>query len=88
MRRSEAGTKRRTVQELVDHFDTYDMGQEWERMPEAQFDVDIRTRTRLLPIDEDLAARVSEIARSRKVRAQDLVDGWLREKIGEYPGTP
>ena len=36
-----------TLDELVAFFDTHDMGEDWEGLPEAEFDVDIQRRTHI-----------------------------------------
>ncbi len=72
-----------SVDELVEFFDTHDLGEYWDQMPEAHFEVDIKRKTHLFAIDDELAARVSEIARSRQIPSQMLVNSWLREKILE-----
>ena len=41
-----------SVQELVEFFDTHDMGDYWDRMPEAHFEVDIRRRSHLVVVWE------------------------------------
>jgi len=72
-----------SLDELVEFFDTHDVGEYWDQMPEAHFEVDIKTKTHLFAIDDDLATELSEIARSRQIPAQMLVSSWLREKILE-----
>jgi hypothetical protein len=44
----------RSLDELVEFFDTHDMGEHWEHMPEAHFDIDIKKRTPLAAIEEEL----------------------------------
>ena len=73
----------KSLAELVEFFDTHDMGDYWEQMPEADFDVDIKRRTHLVAIDETLAARLTEIAKSDSVSTETLIDRWLREKVSE-----
>jgi len=70
-----------SLQELVEYFDAHDMGEHWDRMPEAHFDVDITRRHCLVSIDEDLMSKLSEIAKSRQVSVEVLIDAWLREKV-------
>jgi hypothetical protein len=72
-----------SLDELVEFFDTHDLGEYWDQMPEAHFEVDIKRKTHLFAIDDELAARVSEIAKSRQIPSQMLVNSWLREKILE-----
>jgi hypothetical protein len=57
------------------------MGAYWDQMPEAHFDVDIKKRTHLIAIDEDLFGKLTEIAKSKKVSYRALIDSWLKEKI-------
>ena len=70
-----------SLDDLVEFFDTHDMGEYWDQMPEAQFEVDIHKRTHLLAIDEDIADKLTEIASSRQVSSEELINSWLREKI-------
>jgi hypothetical protein len=44
----------RSLDELVEFFDTHDMGEYWEHMPEAHFDIGSKKRTHLVAIDEEL----------------------------------
>ena len=69
------------VKELVEFFDTHDLGEYWDRMPEAHFDIDIKRTTHLIAIDEDLFSKLTEIAKSKKVSSKTLIDSWLKEKI-------
>ena len=70
-----------SLQELIEYFDAHDMGEHWDRMPEARFEVDIKRRHRLVSIDEDLMSQLSEIAKSRQISVEVLIDAWLKEKI-------
>jgi len=72
-----------SLDELVEFFNTHDLGEYWDQMPEAHFEVDIKTKTHLFAIDDELATRVSEIARLRQIPSQMLVNSWLREKVLE-----
>ena len=50
-----------SLDELVEFFDTHDLGEYWDQMPEAHFEVDIETRTHLFAIDDDLATKPLEV---------------------------
>ncbi len=71
----------KSVRELVDFFETHDMGDYWEQMPEAHFDVNIRKRTHLVALEEDIVDKLTEIARTRKISSESLINIWLKEKI-------
>lgn len=73
----------RSLDELVEFFDTHDMGEYWDQMPEAHFEVDIKRRIHLFAIDEELAGKLIQIARSRQISSETLINSWLREKILE-----
>ena len=70
-----------SLDELVEFFDTHDMGELWGQMPSAHFDVDIKSRTHLVAIDEELANQLSKIAKSRRTSSESLINTWLREKV-------
>jgi hypothetical protein len=69
------------VNDLVEFFETHDMGEYLQEMPEAQFDIDIKKRTHLVAIDEEIAERITTIAKSKKTSSESLINAWLREKV-------
>jgi hypothetical protein len=71
----------RSLDELVEHFDTHDWGDYLEQGPEADFHVDIEQRIHLVALDADLATRLTEIARTKRTSSEALVDTWVREKV-------
>jgi CopG antitoxin of type II toxin-antitoxin system len=70
-----------SVDELVEFFDKHDMGDYWDRLPKAAFEVNIKTRKHLVAIDEKIIPRLNQIAKSKKVTSAKLINTWLREKI-------
>jgi hypothetical protein len=72
-----------SLDELVEFFDTHDMG-EYEDLPEAKFDVNLQRRKHLVAIDEEINSRLTEIAEQERIPAESLVNSWLREKISSY----
>ncbi|MGI8656169.1 MAG: CopG family antitoxin [Pyrinomonadaceae bacterium] len=71
----------KSLDELVEFFDTQDMGEYLTAMPETHFDVDIKRRVHLVAIDEEIISRISEIAKSKRISEESLVNSWLKEKI-------
>lgn len=71
----------KSMNELVDFFETHDMGDYWEQMPEADFAIDIKDRKHFVAIEEDVAAQVTQIAKEKKVPSEALINTWLREKL-------
>lgn len=76
----------RSLDKLVEFFDTHDLGEYWDKMPEADFEVDIKRRVHLVAIDAELANKLTEIARSKEISSEKLINSWLREKILEQAG--
>lgn len=74
-----------TLDEMIEFFDTHDMGDYLEDMPEAEFAVNLKSKKHLVALEGDLATRLTEIARTRHVSAEALVNSWLREKISNLP---
>ena len=72
-----------SLDDLVKFFETHDLGEYLDRMPEAQFDIDLKRRTHIFAIDDDLAEKLSEIAKAKRVPSETLINVWLREKILE-----
>jgi len=70
-----------SLEELVEYFDAHDLGEHSDRMPEAQFEADFKRRHRLVSIEEDLMSTLSEIAQSRQVSVEVLIEAWLKEKV-------
>jgi hypothetical protein len=46
-------TQLNLVNELVEFFDKHDMGEYWDQLPKAEFEVNIKTRKHLVAIDEN-----------------------------------
>ena len=63
-----------SIEQLVEFFDTHDMG-EYD-LPEVEFDVDIQRRTFLVPVDEKLMKRLVQVAQARQVSTEELVNSW------------
>ena len=71
----------KSIKGLVDFFETHDMGDYWEKMPKAHFDVTIKKRKHLVALEEDIVDKLTEIAKSKKVSSESLINTWLKDKI-------
>jgi hypothetical protein len=72
-----------SIDDLVDFFDTHDLGDYWDQMPEVAFDIDLQQTTHLFALDADLSDKLTKIAKTKHVPAEVLINTWLREKILE-----
>jgi hypothetical protein len=73
-----------SLDELVAFFETNDMGEFEQRLPEAHFEVNLSRKTHLVAIDEDINNKLTEIAEQERTPAESLVNSWLKEKISRY----
>jgi hypothetical protein len=71
----------KSTDELVEFFDKHDMGDYWDSLPKAEFEVSIKTRKHLIAIDEKMIPTINQIAKSKRVTSAKLINTWLREKI-------
>ena len=72
-----------SLDELVDFFDTHDIGEFCDQMPEADFEVDIKKRKYLFALDAEVAKKLTEIAKLKQITSEALANIWLVEKIRE-----
>lgn len=70
-----------STDELVDFFENNDMGDYWEQMPEAEFEVHIKRRKHLIALEEDVVTKVTQVAKAKKVTSEALINTWLKEKL-------
>ena len=59
------------------------MGDQLDKMPEVQIDVDIKSRKYLVAIEEEILSKLADIAKRQSVSSEQLVNSWLRERILE-----
>ena len=72
-----------SVEELTEFFDTHDMAEHFDAMPEVHFDVDIQRRSFLVSVDKQLMKKLAEVAKARHTSTEELVNSWLNEKAAQ-----
>ena len=77
----------KSIDGLVEFFDTHDMGEYWDQLPEVDFKINIKKRRHLVAIDEEIIPELTRIAKSKRVRSEKLINAWLREKIQASKGA-
>ena len=70
-----------SVAEVTKFFETHDMGDYPDQLPEADFDINLKKRTYLVAIDGKLMCQLTEIAKAKNLPAQKLIQNWLEEKV-------
>lgn len=68
-------------EEFVDFFESHDMGDYLNQMPEVDFEIDIKRDRYLVSVDSSLMDQLLETAKSQQVSVELLVDAWLKEKL-------
>ena len=76
-----------SIDEMVEFFDNQDLGDYLDQMPEVEFEVDIKRRVYMVTLDIKLADKLTEIARSKQISSEELVNTWIREKVLEEATT-
>ena len=79
----EAREDLRHFAELIEHFDTHDIGDELANSPEVHFEVSPQARRKRYPLEPSLAAHLDSIAQQRGIPAETLLNEWVREKTAE-----
>ena len=67
--------------ELVNFFDTHDMGDYESDLPEVNFEIDIKRNRYLVSVDGTLMHKLLEVAQAQQVSVEMLLDTWLKEKL-------
>lgn len=69
---------------LIEFFETSDMGEYSDDLPEVHFDVELNRRSHYIEVDDDVAAQIAEISKRDHVPSGSIVNSWLREKLSNY----
>jgi hypothetical protein len=72
-------SKARTLKEQVEFWetrDTADYPAEW-----VDFEVDIRARRHYVAVDPDILNRLQQVAESRGLSTESLINLWLQERL-------
>jgi hypothetical protein len=73
--------KLNSVNALADLFDNNDFGNVWEQMPEAKFEIDLKTHKHLVEIEEDVVVGIEKIAKEKHITSANLINSWLKERL-------
>lgn len=69
-----------SLEEAGKFWDTHDSADYEQFMRDVEFDVDIKKRTYLVPVDSSLYRRIQSIARKKGISTEALVNRWIEEK--------
>lgn len=73
-----------SLDDLVNFFDENDFGDFDENLKEVGFDVNLKNKTHLVGIDEEISKDLAKIANQEHTTTELLVNSWLKEKVSDY----
>lgn len=72
-----------SYREIGEFWDENDLSDFWEQTKPAEFEVEIVSEKRYFPIEINLSVKISDIAATRGVSPETLLNLWLQERISE-----
>ena len=72
-----------TIEEFWEFWDTHSLADYEEVLKEVDVEIDLRVEKNYVALEQDLARKVSEIADTRGISSETLVNLWLKEKVLE-----
>jgi hypothetical protein len=73
----------RSIEEAADFWDTHDLGDYWDQTKEVDFKVNIKSEKNYFAVEKGLARKVAQIAKSKGVSPETLLNLWIKEKVVE-----
>ena len=70
-----------SYREIGEYWDEHDPEDAWDPSRKVEFDVDIQSRRRDFPLDQELSRKIDEAARRRGVTSETLLNLWVQEKL-------
>jgi hypothetical protein len=70
-----------SLQAADEFWDTHSLADYWDETEEAHFEVDLRRRVYLIPVEKNLAESVAQRAREQGLSSETLINLWLSEKL-------
>jgi hypothetical protein len=70
-----------SYREIGEFWDTHDAIDYWDATEPVEFEVDIHSETRYYALDKELAKNVQQIAGSRGITTETLLNLWVQEKV-------
>ena len=64
----------KSTDSLIDFFETHDLGDYWEQMPEADFEIKLKRSKHLIALEEDVVTRVAQIVKAKKISFEFLIN--------------
>ena len=72
-----------SIEAAAEFWDAHDLGDYWDQTREATFQVDLDRRIVLVPLEEQIARKLGDVARRQGISTETLVNVWLSERLQE-----
>ncbi len=70
-----------SIEEASDWWDEHSVGDYWDTAKEVHIDVQIDKIPRYVVLDVDIAKKIRNLAQTKGISTETLINLWLREKI-------
>ena len=70
-----------TPEEIGEFWDTHSLADYWDETNEVDFQVNLKPKHNLIPVEREIAEQINAHATKQGVSDEKLVNFWLREKL-------
>ena len=70
-----------TPEEIGEFWDTHSLADYWDETSEEDFQVNLKSKHNLIPVEREIAEQIQAHATKQGVSPEKLVNFWLREKL-------
>jgi len=70
-----------SIEAASDFWDTHDLSDYWDQTSEAQFEVILGRQVILVPLEQNVAHQLANVARRQGLSTETLVNVWLNERL-------
>ena len=70
-----------TPEEIGEFWDTHSLADYWDETNEVDFQVNLKSKHNLIPVEPEIAEQIQAQAAKQGVSPEKLVNVWLREKL-------
>lgn len=70
-----------TPEEIGEFWDTHSLADYWDETHEVAFQVNLKRKHDLIPVEHELVEQISTLATKQGLSPEMLINHWLREKL-------
>ena len=72
-----------TIEQIADFWDTHSLADYADRVKEVEMTFDLSARRPVVGVEPELLEELRQIAKTRHISTQTLVNLWLQQKVSE-----